>query len=274
MSFIGIIQQAIANLGPSFLQQKNVGTFLEAVGLTLDGAVEQLAQGMRLSQPLRCDSSALPVLSYDRGIRTYATEPEASKRYRLSQFWQLRRQFGTHQGEMRNLQPFFLPYAPIIRIVHQAGDGVSATWHTLAADGSYSVHRQEPSNWDWDGNVGEWSRFWVIIYVDAVGLPAQPTWDGGQLWDGGSIWDGLYTRAQILDMVGAIVDAKSAHSHLAGLIFATDPASFDPTRVPVTNPDGSTTLPAGNWYEIIDHFTGQPTRLQSAVFAYLDTDTE
>ena len=272
MSFVGVIQQAIANLGPSFLQQKNVGAFLEAVGLTLDGSVEQLAQGMRLSQPLRCDSSALPVLSYDRGIRTYATEPEASKRYRLSQFWQLRRQFGTHQGEMRNLQPFFLPYAPIIRIVHQSGDGVTATWHTLAADGTYSVHQQEPSNWDWDSEVGKWSRFWVIVYVDDVGLPAQPTWDGGQLWDGGSVWGGLYTRAQILDMVGAIVDAKSAHSKLAGLIFATDPASFDPTATPATNPDGSTTLPTGNWGQIIDHTTGQPTRLQSAVFAYLDTE--
>ena len=43
-----------------FLHQDNIGAFLEATGLTLDSVSESLAQGVRLSQPLRCDRSALP----------------------------------------------------------------------------------------------------------------------------------------------------------------------------------------------------------------------
>lgn len=268
MSFIGVIQQSIANLGPWFVQNRNIGAFLEAVGATLDGGIEQLTQGLRLSQPLRSDSSAQPYQSQDRVIRIYPTEPDESKRYRLSQFWQLRRQFGTHHGEMNNIRPMFLPATPVTRIVHQAGDGSSATWHTLDAAGTYSVHRQTPSNWDWDGVASKWSRFWVIVYTDQLGLPTPPDWDGGELWDGGAIWDGGLTFEQISDIVSGIKEAKSAHSVLWGLILASDPNSFDPTRVAVTYPDGSTSLPVGNWGYVIDNSTGQPTREPSASYPY------
>lgn len=269
MSFVGRIQQGIADLGPWWLQGRNIGTFLESIGLTLDGALETLTHGMRLSQPLRGDVNALPYLSTDRGIAIYPNEPDASRRYRLSQFWQLRRQFGTHQGEMRNVQPYFLPGAlPVIRIVHQAGDGSSATWHTLAADGTYSVHRSTPSNWDWDGVDAKWSRYWAIVYTTGLIPTAQPTWDGGQLWDGGSVWDGLFTSGVIDDLVSAFTDAKSAHSILWGLILAPDSASFDPTATAVVDAAGWSTLPNGKWGYVIDNVTGQPTRLPSATYAY------
>lgn len=259
-SFIGTLQASISRLGPWFLQGPNLGALLESVGLTLDGAIEQLVAGFRLGQPLRADPSALPVLSRDRRIRIYATEPEESQRYRLSRFWPLRRQFGTHQGELRNVAPFFLSRAavPIMRIVHQAGDGSSATWNTL--DNVFAVHRAAPSNWDWDGVWAKWSRWWAIIYTDALGLDAQWLWDGGDLWDGGQVWDGLLTSAEIDDIVAGLREAKSAHSILWGLILCTDPTSFDPTSAAVVNPDGSTTLPAGNWGLLVDPVTGNPTR--------------
>lgn len=262
-SFIGRLQASISRLSPWFLQGPNLGAFLEAVGLTLDGAVEQLVQGMRLGQPLRCDPSALPVLSRDRRIRIYATEPEDSQRYRLSRFWPLRRQFGTHQGELRNVQPFFLdrPVVPIMRIVHQAGNGSVSTWHTLDEDGvTYSVHRADPSNWDWDGVWAKWSRWWCIIYTDNMGLAAQWEWDGGELWDGGQVWDGLLTSAEVDDIVAALREAKSAHSQLWGLILCTNAGSFDPTGTAVVNANGSTTYPTGNWGLLVDPVTGDPTR--------------
>ncbi len=266
--FIGKIQRAVFRAVPWFLQGKNVGTLLESYGATLDTAVDTLEHGLRLSQPLRCDESALPVLSRDRGIRVYSTEPVASKRYRLSRWYQLRRQFGTHQGEMRNVQPMFLPSAPIMRTVHQDGAAGRATWHTLAADGSYSIHKRAPSNWNWDGVTAKWSRFWVIVYTNALGLAAQENWDGGQTWDGGSLWGGTLTSDQIDDIVSGIRDAKSAHSILWGLILATDPASFDPTATAVADPAGWSTLPNGKWGYAIDNTTGQPTRLPTAIYAY------
>lgn len=268
MSYIGVMQRVMATIPPWFLRQRFVGTFLESVGLTLDSAVESFAQGVRGSQPFRCDESFLPILSRDRGIFLYPTESTPSKRLRLAQWWQLHRQRGTHQGEMRHLQPYFLPgAAPTIRIVHQDGNGDRATWHTLSPTGVYSIHKQEPSNWNFDDHPEWWSRWWAIIYTSGTVLDTITHWDDGSTWDGGSYWDGV-SRAVLDDIVAMLVDWKAAHSQCAGVILARDPASFDPTATAVTLPDGSTSLPAGGWGRLIDPTTGQPTRLQTATFIY------
>lgn len=272
MSFIGAIQKRITALVPWYLRQRHVSTFLEAVALTLDGAIDGGVAAFRLAHPLNCHPSALPTISRDRRLRIYATEPETSQRYRLSRFWQLRRQFGTHAGQMNNLQPFFLdrPALPMLRAVHQSGDGATATWHTLNTDGTYEVHHQTPSNWEWDAHPEQWSRFWVILYVDALALDPPVGWDGGGEWDGGTLrWDELFSDERNADMQAAILEAKACHSALWGLILATDPASFDPTATAVTDPAGWTTLPVGgNWNFPIDNVTGDPTRLPSASFVF------
>lgn len=165
MGWIGKFQAAIlGDPAPYFLRQKNLGTFMEALGIVYDIFASNLALGLRLSQPLRCDESALPYLSFDRGIRLYPSEPIASQRFRLSQWWQLWKQRGSHQGAMRHLQPYFLGASglgplPTIRIVHASGDGLSATWHTLSggvpgAPGTsvYSAQKVTPSNFDFDSN--------------------------------------------------------------------------------------------------------------------------
>ena len=262
----GLIQGVIERTLVAFLQDKNVSRLLQTFGIVLDVAGESLAQGVRLSQPLRSDPSALPYLAHDRDLTLYPTEPEASQRARLAEFWQLHRQAGTHQGELRHLQPWFSggPALPVLRIVHQAGDGSNATWHSIDSAGTYTVHRATPSNWDWDGVPSAWSRFWLIIYTDQQGFPAQEEWDGGAEWDqAGKIWDSLYTADQEGEFVAAVNEWKSAHSVLWGVILATDPASFDPLSSVVTDPAGWTTLPAGEWYWTVDPVTGDPTRLPS-----------
>lgn len=245
MSYVGAIQALITRVGPWFTKNKNIGTFLEATGITLDSAIQSLDQGLRLSQPLRCDVSAFPVLAKDRSMRIYPAEPEASKRLRLAQWKQLHRQRGTHQGEMRHSQPYFLPDTPIMRIVHQDGAGASATWHTLGADGTYTIHRATPSNWNYDGQTAKWSRYWVITYAPSAILDVA-RWDDGGTYDGGEVYDGLLTSAA-QDLVSMILEWKSAHSRMAAYILATDPASFNPAATAVTDPTGWTSLPIGNW---------------------------
>lgn len=244
-SFLGSVQALIATIGPYFLHNKNLGTFLESIALTYDDGLESLKQGIYLSNPIVCDSSALPVLSVDRGIRLYPTESDASKRLRLSRWLQLHRVRGTHGGELKHAQPYFLPDVPVIRIVHQDGAGDSATWHTIGIDGVYTVHRAIPSNWDYDGHQEKWSRFWVIIYIPAryVGMSE---WDDGSTWDSDEVWDGISADVA-LDIVSLLLEWHSGHSRIAGIILATDPASFDPTGVAVTDADGWTSLPIGNW---------------------------
>lgn len=267
--FLGPIQRFVATVPPWYVRGKNIGTLLESAALARDNNLETLIQGLRLSQPLRCDESALEQLSRDRGIRIYPTEPVASKRYRLSRWWQLRRQFGTLQGQMRNLQPYFLPAVPTIRMVHQDGAGGRATWHTLDGDGVYTITKTEPSNWDWDGRTSRWSRYWCIIYRDdAMGYDAPAEYDDGTEWDGGALWDGGPSTAQIADIVGALREAKAAHSRLAGVFMTTE--GFDPEATATTDAEGWTSLPVGNWRYAADPITGLPTRPPYASLIYKD----
>jgi hypothetical protein len=281
--FIGQIQKLVGRVAPWFLHGKNIGRFLESFGATMDAGVVALDTGLRLSQPLRCDVSALPVLSKDRKIRLYPTESLASKRFRLSQWLQLHRTRACHAGELKHSQPYFLPDTPVMRIVHQDGDGTSASWWTIEADGSISFYQKTPSNWFWgprasngvgDNGTTKWSRFWVILYAPASFL-AGNVWDDGSTWDNGFFWDGLSSSQVAKDLVDMILEWKAPHSRLAAYIIATDPASFDPTASPVTSPQGWTTLPAGNWGCPL--FTGggvaHATRLPTAHFIYEDPST-
>lgn len=272
-AWVGQLQRLISEItaaGPWWIAQKNVGAFLESVAVVLDQGIETLHTGLLLTRPLDCDESALPVLSRDRGISVYASEPAISQRHRLSQWQQLRRQRGTHQGEMRNIQPYFLdrPVLPRLRIVHQAGNGLSSTWHTLDSTGVYTRYRATPSNWNWDGVQAKWSRFWVILYTDGLALPPQPTWDGGELWDGGSVWDGFFSTIQNSDLVAGIREAKAAHSQLWGFAIAESLDTFNPAVLPALNADGSWSHPNGQYGNIVDPVTGKPTRDQGAVWIY------
>lgn len=266
MTTVGQIQQLVESIGPWFLRNKHIGAFLESMAITYDSAIESLDLGLRLGQPLRCDASALPVLGYDRGIPFYPSESETSKRYRCAHWKQLHRTRGTHIGELQTAQPYFGTTPPLMRIVHQDGAGASATWHTLAADGSYSKHVATPSNWNWDGTASKWSRFWVICYAPAWAL-SQIHYGDGTRYGTGAVYAGASSSQVATDLVNMIRNWKGAHSRLYGYIIATDGSSFDPTATSAALPGGGTTLPIGNWGSPLS-LTGGHTRPSSAIWIY------
>lgn len=162
----GYFQRLITTLAPAWLRGKNGSIFLESQGLILDLAMQRLVEAARAGQPLSCDVSALQSISEQRRLRIYDTEPLASRRYRLSRWLQLHAQRGSHQGEMRNTQPYFMgadgtATLPTIHIVHQDGasSGAVSTWHTLVGGapgatglGGYIRTLVDPSNFDFDSN--------------------------------------------------------------------------------------------------------------------------
>lgn len=258
--YAGKLQQLISGLVTQWLQGPNAGAFLEAIGLTLDVQTQTLITGSRQAHPLRCFSDALPLIGADRGIKEYPTEPEQSYRARLARWRQIKRHTGSHYGQMLNLQPYFLPGAvPMIRIVHQDGDGATSTWHTLDSSGVYSWHRASPSNWDWDGLYDQWSRFWVIIYVDGIGDDTALYDDGTVYDDGHTVWGGHLTSEQIGDILAIVNEVSAPHMVCMGLLFVTDPAALDPSGTSVYLPDLSTTYPTGYWYTPANPVTGYPT---------------
>lgn len=243
--FVGTVQRVVARVGPWFLHSRNIGRFLQAFAVVYDNSITALQQGLALAHPLRSDTSAFPVQSLDRSIRLYPSEPESSKRTRLANWLQFHRQRATHLGELIHSQPYFGVEHPVMRIVHQDGAGASATWWSIAADGTLSEHKAVPSNWDYDGQPEKWSRFWVILFAPAS-IITFARYDDGRFWDDGFPYDGVLTQVA-RDIAAMIQEAKAGHSQLQGYILATDPASFDPTATSVLMPDGWTTLPVGNW---------------------------
>jgi hypothetical protein len=272
MAYPGRLQSLSARIAAWYLGGKNLATFLEATGLTLDGAADGMLVGMRRSQPYRCTVDAFPDLSKDRKIRLYPNESEASKRYRLAHWRQIRRTRGCHYGEMVNVQPFFLgpngatvdsngvSYLPWIRIYHQSGNpggGAKTTCHTLDPTGVYTWQRAAFA-WNWSGPTAQWSRFWMVIYLPANFPTNGALWDGSAVWDGSALWDGV-PAVLLANIVAGVLEAKAAHSHFGGLIVTSlQPTAdipshagvhpFDPTRASwPSNADGSSNIPFGNW---------------------------
>jgi hypothetical protein len=181
--FVGALQQVIARIPPWFIRGRHGSAFLEAIGLTLDVSTETLTRGLRQRYPLACEEDSLSIIGGDEGIVRRGTETSESYRLRCAKWRQIRRHAGSHYGEMINLQPFFLPATlPILVTVHQAGDGSSATWHTLPPDGVYTYDRATPSNYQWDSSAYRWSRFWVFIQETADMAAAGPA-----LYDDGTV---------------------------------------------------------------------------------------
>lgn len=260
------LQEFIAGIVSQWLQGPNTSTFLEALGLTLDTENATLLGGLRSMQPFLCFIDSLLDIGEERGMRRYPNEPEASFRLRLAQWRQIKAHAGSHYGEMINLQPYFLPARPMIRIFHQSADGKSSC-HTYTSAGVYSVDVNAPTVWNWDDTPSLWSRFWVVIYVNGIGSDAA-LYDDGTTYDDGTVWDGHLSADQVADVVAIVNESKAAHSILAGVILAPDPASFDPAVPITTDGNGATSMPQGNWRYATDMTTGHPTRLDGIALAF------
>lgn len=263
MTIIGQTQQAIVNVAVWYLRQKNLARLLEAVGLVLDGAADGMLMGMRLSYPLRCPANQLPVILKDRALPSYTTEPTAGTRERARHWWQLHRARGSHQGEMRHMQYYFLPGAlPTIHAVHQDGTGTTATWHKLTGAGAYSSSTVTPSNFNYDGQDAKWSRFGVFVDMTGTGIDPGPDYGDGHLYGDGSVYGGGLTPAQTADIVAMIRDWKSARSWLLFVVLVWPPATIDPTATPTQDADGRWSLPNGanTWGVLADPGTGKATR--------------
>lgn len=237
-----------------------------------------------------CDEEVLPWHARDRGIRLYDTEPLLSKRYRLAHWRQLWKRRGLHLGELENLQPFWrstmTSLLPTMHIVHQSNEGTpTATWHTLHPDGSYSVHRANPSNFDYNGQPSKKSRFFLLIHWPEDYASILTYDDGVSVYDGGGIYDGV-GPALITDIVDAVREAKAAHSRLAAVIATPlqpddlipgllgEYHPFDPADTAQTAAEGWTSLPVGNWGTTIDPDTLLATRPPWASWLYEDPGPE
>jgi hypothetical protein len=134
------------------------------------------------------------------------------------------------------------PFTMLRQIAAYTGPGfafrtvdVRGNWYSRAADGTETTSL-DSGTWNWDGDTGAWSRFWVIIYPDtAVWNASARTWGSGSWGTDAGTWGTTITPEQSANLRD-IVEAWKPAGTLANIILAPDPTSFDPTA---PEPDGS-----------------------------------
>jgi hypothetical protein len=279
-----------------------------ALGAQMDANAEQVLRGRAQQIPfagganvgrvgaarwsdgslIECEPFMLPLLARQRGIRLWSNEPLMSQRVRVAASWQLHAGWARHEGQLRNVQPYFLGVdgsgvLPWIRIVHQSNEGTpTATWHTIDPSGVYTLRKASPSNWNWDGTPSKSSRWFAVFYLPP-GYSSAWKWNDGTLWNGGPLWGGV-PAAVAADLVGMLLEAKGAGSRLAGVFLTTlQPTdsipgypgrfAFDPNDTAIQDPAGWTSLPTGSWggpvYTSGPYF-GAGTRFPYAQLVYYD----
>lgn len=244
---------------PWWLAGPNRGRINWAIGLTLDVGLEWLFTGIQERYPSFCSEEALFWLGRDRGIERGVLESSASFRDRLRRFRDIWRQAGTAWAVLYNVQSYFLPQRPRVRVfTHNPHRNESTCW-TLDPDGTLSRHVESPSVWDWDSQYDRVqhglnglntrdARFWVVIYQPSAAT--DNLYDDDQSTDGSSAptttWatDGDYRYAE--DLKRFARKWKMAGSYCAGIIVTDQEDVFAPDG---SGPGG---YPDGTWYRQAD----------------------
>ncbi len=229
------------------------------LGLALDhvreGFVRRLYLGMLARFPEAAPDDALALIGKDRRVIRGIDETNASYTVRLLAWLTDRRTAGSPWALMKKLQEY-IGGGSSFRTVDARGN-----WFSRSAAG-VETYTLNTLNWNWDSSVPstEWSRFWVIIY------PGTRFTTTGQLWDDGSVWD---DTTKLWDLTGTadqhqtirflVADWKPAGTKCDTIIYATDPASFNPAS---PEPDGKW----GKWFKVVGGVI-VPSRLSTAYYA-------
>jgi hypothetical protein len=298
---VGVFQQTIKNFAPPWFLKRNMGTLLEAVGATYDVLAQRVFDGRRAGNPFaggadaartgasrtdagvlrECDTDALPYHARDRQIRLYSTEPILSQRIRLSQWHQIHKARASHWGEISNVRPYFATASayPNVAVVFQNNAGTpGATWYEMTSGGAQYVRTASPSNFNYDGQPSERTRFWFFLDLDSAGFSTPWTSDSGHTYDSGGVYDvgsaPAFTAAAAADVVAMIQEAQAAHSWLAGVVAwwpMTGGAAFPSySGTPTQDASGWWSLPHGanTWASLVDPSTGKATRPPNMSWIY------
>lgn len=247
------------NRSPGWMRRPNDAGILEPIGNAMDHFFALDTYRMLAGLPSYSTDASLREICRDRHILVFNEESRASQiaqaqRWLLSHF-----DAGLPVGVLQQNALLWLPEVPRYRLA--AGNSLRAMWTTVEPDGTTTFVTRDASNggsnWDWwseyfadamvpDVEPTQIHNYWVIIYAPpSVTFPlASPMPQDPLISVGSSITvqfgSNLANKAQYWSREG---------SRLAGVILASDPASFDPdldnTIVPGGYPDGTWWRPAG-----------------------------
>lgn len=207
--------------------------------LLFDAMSERLRQGIRARFPADAPEDALALIGRDRRITRGFAEPSDNYRLRLPGFLNEWRLAGAAWPMLHQLLGYcgYLAGGMVVRTVDNRGN-----WNTIDAAGATSS-RPNAGNWNWDGDVDKWARFWPILYPPAELWTQGPTLGDPDLW-GGAIGTPGYTVGstatpeQVAAVKHIVREWKPAGTRCPKVVVAFDADDFEQTDLTPPNPDG------------------------------------
>lgn len=229
-------------------------------GLILDQLMEWAHEGAAARLPGQGTDTALPYIGRDRRIRRGFAETVVSFAARLVRWrddWKLA---GGTAAVLSQLRGFLTPHAPVARYVHRT-DGTIASYLTHNADGTFTYTIADPANWNWDGQLTQWSRFWIVLYPPPALWTDDGTWGNDADWGDGGTWGTSATTEEVETVRALCAEWKSAGSKCVEIIIAFSSGDFEPSDASPPNPDG-------NWQYFSKNVAGVqvPARLPNAAY--------
>lgn len=176
------------------------------IGRFLDGLSESARQAVRASWILNGSGPAdggLEHLGAETGLKRYPSESDSAYQSRLDAVWDYRAFSGTGPTLIDQIQNMFGITAEIIF----------------------------NSDWNWDGDADNWSRFWVVLH----GTPwSRWTYGTSQVWGGGQVWGSTATEDDVRAIRELVHRWKSGHFKCEFII-----PVFDEVTWAAEPPDGT-----------------------------------
>jgi hypothetical protein len=151
------------DLLPPWARQSNLYRYIYAAVILLDALYDMLLGALRIRFPGEYSEESDAQLSAERRLWRSPNESAASFAARLRNWWDVAKHCGTFYSLALRVQEYLLPATWAVTIATQNGGRL----YTLAANGTYFT---SSSSWDWDGDSTAWSRFWVILENEHLGV--------------------------------------------------------------------------------------------------------
>lgn len=166
---------------PPWLSTGNAERYLYTLELMRDFLCEKANEAIKIRMPGQGDESQLPFLAHDRQLVQGPNEPPVSFAARLTQAFQTWSEAGSAIAALGQLQAYAQGFQfganrqfAIVSNQRTLQDGahVNTWWIQKVSDpvGKPALLSTVPANYNWDGNLAETWRCWLVIYQWTVDL--------------------------------------------------------------------------------------------------------
>jgi hypothetical protein len=246
---------------PSWLSTGDGEKVLWALTAVIDAANERIRQGLLARFPTYAPASALKLIGLDRGIVRGRDETNAHYAQRLIR-WRRPRGHRVRGSAFALLEQFAEYFGGLDCYTID----VKGNRHDRTVDGEESYSYGNDWDWDGEGALPRWARFWVVLDLSGI-ASAQLDFGDPDLWGGA-----LGTPGYSIGQQGVTSeDVNALRRMMRGR--AWKPAGTRSEWV-IVSLDGSEPAPDGTWLNWSSNIGGTQTATRSSDFRYWSLSPE